>query len=341
MFRRKMLFAVVGAGLALSVLAYATPSYAVLPYYDFRTGTWVRHPLFGPSVAVVPVAVALPVCAAPACSPCASPCATPCTTPCDPCNSCTSCSPCSTCTPVTACSPCTTTCASPVVNYVAETAYRVQYVQTPVTSYRPLSTCDACGNLRTVYSPVVSYVTQAQQVPFTTYRPVISTVCSPVVSACGSCSTCSTCPTSCPTSCSSCESCATGASCPSCATDPPAAPAPARLEPASGASLIPSVPMEPAPSLDRTPLPATSNRPIAPAPEPMGYRTESQPNKWPAPAPLLDLNNDSKLKVTAPPLLGNPNDKSAAIARPGQEIRLTSAQQPTQVTTSGWHAARD
>ena len=61
------------------------------------------------------------------------------------------------------------------VNYVAQTSYRTVYVNAPVTTMRPMPAVDGCtGCPTTVMRPVVSYVPQAQLVPYTTYRPVVT-----------------------------------------------------------------------------------------------------------------------------------------------------------------------
>jgi hypothetical protein len=63
------------------------------------------------------------------------------------------------------CDPCAQTVA-----YVPTTAYRVQYVSTPVVTYRPVTACAPCTGLTTSYMPVTAYQTTAQYVPYTTYR---------------------------------------------------------------------------------------------------------------------------------------------------------------------------
>lgn len=70
------------------------------------------------------------------------------------------------------------------VNYMPQTCYRTVYVNAPVVSYRPVSSCDPCtGCATTVMRPVVSYAMQARLVPYTTYRPVITAA--PAAACCG------------------------------------------------------------------------------------------------------------------------------------------------------------
>ena len=102
---------------------------------------------------------------------------------------------CSTCAPASACSTC--------VSYRAQTSYKVQIVNRPVTTMQPTTVVDGCtGCARTVMRPVTTYVHQQQYVPTTTYRPVCSTGCS---------TGCSTCVSACPADCTGCASCAGGA----------------------------------------------------------------------------------------------------------------------------------
>lgn len=73
-------------------------------------------------------------------------------------------------------------CAPPQVtqtaSYVPQTCYRTQYVNVPVTTYRPVVSRDPCtGCPVTCLRPTTSYVQQAQLVPYTTYRRVLSNPC--------------------------------------------------------------------------------------------------------------------------------------------------------------------
>lgn len=93
-----------------------------------------------------------------------------------------------------------------VVNYVPQTCYRTQYVNVPVTTYRPFLTRDACtGCPVTAMRPTITYVQQARRVPYTTYRaivtsgPAVATSYAPVYSAPASgCSSCSAAPAAAP-----------------------------------------------------------------------------------------------------------------------------------------------
>jgi hypothetical protein len=73
-------------------------------------------------------------------------------------------------------------CAPPqisqTVNYVPQTCYRTQYVNVPVTTYRPVVSRDPCtGCPVTCMRPATSYVQQARMVPYTSYRMVVSNPC--------------------------------------------------------------------------------------------------------------------------------------------------------------------
>ncbi len=106
----------------------------------------------------------------------------------------------------TACaSPCRTSCCKPAtactVRYVPQTSYRNQVYSVPVTTYRPVTTCDPYTGLKTTcMKPCTTHVQQYRKVAYTTYRPVYrcNTVlqcttnvgCSPC--AVGACATCPT-----------------------------------------------------------------------------------------------------------------------------------------------------
>jgi len=65
-------------------------------------------------------------------------------------------------------------CAPPtVVNYVPQTYYRPVVVNTPVTSYQPVTSCGLCGPT-TSMRPVTTMVQQTQYVPYTSYRLMYS-----------------------------------------------------------------------------------------------------------------------------------------------------------------------
>lgn len=71
--------------------------------------------------------------------------------------------------------------------YVPQTCYRTQYVSVPVTSYRPVTSCDPCtGCAQTCMRPVTTYMYQARLVPYTSYRIVYSNPCNTCpTGACG------------------------------------------------------------------------------------------------------------------------------------------------------------
>lgn len=322
MITRKICLAVLTAGMTLAMLAQATPSFAILPYYDWRTRSWQRSgmaPVVVAPLAVVPAVV--PVMGVPGFAPCAT----------------IACSPCATsaCSPVTACSPCTTTtCASPVVNYVAETAYRVQIVNTPVTTFQPVTTPGACGTCVTTFMLVTTMVAQTQQVPFTTYRPVVSYLPAP----------CASCPTSaCATGECATGGCATG----NCSTGAcgGVAQVSGTIDEAPSLQAAP-IPVQPAPQQPVPPQPAPQPQPEKPTGGPPSLYPEAQamqrpldtfPSSAPArratPAPLQDLKQDG-LKPVAPPPLLDPNDKTASLIPVPQQglVRV--------VNDGGWRAAR-
>jgi hypothetical protein len=61
---------------------------------------------------------------------------------------------------------------------VPQTAYRMQAVSVPVTSFMPVAAVDGCtGCPTTTMRPVTSFVQQTQMVPYTTYRQVCQSVC--------------------------------------------------------------------------------------------------------------------------------------------------------------------
>jgi hypothetical protein len=64
----------------------------------------------------------------------------------------------------------TTPCATQTCQYVPQTAYRVNYVTVPVTTYRPVVACGACGQQVVTMRPLIAYTRQAQIVPYQTYR---------------------------------------------------------------------------------------------------------------------------------------------------------------------------
>ena len=74
--------------------------------------------------------------------------------------------------------PCCTPPQVQTVNYVPQTCYRTQYVNVPVTTYRPAVGRDPCtGCPVTCMRPTITMVQQARLVPYTTYRMVMSNPC--------------------------------------------------------------------------------------------------------------------------------------------------------------------
>jgi len=74
-------------------------------------------------------------------------------------------------------------CAPPtVVNYVPQTYYRPVVVNTPVTTYRPVTSCGLCGP-STVMRPVTTMVQQTQYVPYTSYRLMYGPAYAPAYTA--------------------------------------------------------------------------------------------------------------------------------------------------------------
>ena len=58
-----------------------------------------------------------------------------------------------------------------VCNYVPQTCYRAQMVSVPVTTYRPVTSCDPCTGCQTVcMRPQVCYQQQVKYTPYSTYR---------------------------------------------------------------------------------------------------------------------------------------------------------------------------
>jgi len=86
-----------------------------------------------------------------------------------------------------------------VTNYVPEKRYRLQFVNVPITTLKPISSFDAySGCERVTMKPVTEYVRLLRYVPYTTYRPVYkyvvntpvcSTPCSTPACSAPACST--------------------------------------------------------------------------------------------------------------------------------------------------------
>lgn len=212
---------------------------------------------------------------------------------------------------------CQQTCTRTVVNYVPYTAYRTNWKQVPVTSYKPVTTSDPCtGCTVTCMKPCTTYTYQCQRVPYTTYRPVYrqETYKVPVTTITNDCATgtCGPCNTAAP-----CATCVAGPvpGCSTCGPQPGVAapqnfgptPAPAPVNstyyeqaPNSGSS----VPANNAPSLNDVASPQASQRPMVDrfgndnrVRSRSNYQTSSPTpvNTWNAPA---TINMDDKTAMS-------------------------------------------
>lgn len=230
-------------------------------------------------------------------------------------------------------------CAQQVCSMVPQTCYRTVYRQVPVTTYRPVTTCDPCtGCPRTVMQPCTSVTYQAQRVPVTTYKQVCRMV--PTAPACPTCQTpgCSTCPSAVPYAAASpvmpgpplasgspgCSSCGV----PQASFSVPQAQPQAYPGPATSLSPVPS----PSSSPMTVPGPSSSGGAAETAPTlapgqgqsqgqgqyPMTQGTSArgtvntyrQPNTLPDLRPLPDLERTNE--SSAPPLL-NTDDRTARL----------------------------
>ena len=234
-------------------------------------------------------------------------------------------SACSTCySPAAACATSCTTCYRPqqCCRYVPQTCYRTEYCNVPVTTYRPVTSCDPCtGCTTTCMKPCTTYCRQARRVPYTTYRMVCETRYTPVTS----CRPAPCCPTPCcPTSCCPTGACATGG-CDSgnCATGNCATGVADEM--ADGATqrptLKPTAPVE----THYQPVPAATNS-IQVNP---GVKVEQ----------MRDLDTRPSLESDVPR-----QDKTAALNQPVQIVRRVSLDTPAKRTVkyvddSGWRAS--
>ncbi len=85
--------------------------------------------------------------------------------------------------PLVAAAPTAGACVSQTCSYVPETRYRWKYSRMPVTTHRPVSSCDPCsGRLTTVYQPVTrtTFFPWLHREPYTAYRLVCSSAAAPV-----------------------------------------------------------------------------------------------------------------------------------------------------------------
>lgn len=117
----------------------------LLPWKWCSARTTYTPAYAGPAVA--------PACGAPACAPTFAPAYAPACAP--------SCAPaCGSCAPVTC-------------SYLPQVCYRTVHEMVPVTSFRPVTSCNPCGGCATTcLQPTTSFVRQVRLIPYTTYRMV-------------------------------------------------------------------------------------------------------------------------------------------------------------------------
>ncbi len=160
---------------------------------------FVRYGLFGrpravwygtPVTTVAPTAVFSPVSSG--CSSCATSAFYP-----------SACSFCSSCAP-SGCSSCARTGCS-----TCSTSFRPSIVSVPVTTFRPVSSCNSCGGVATYMQPVTTFTQQVQYTPQTSCSSSCATSTCYAPSCGSSCSGCSQCSgsSSCGSSCTGCSQC--------------------------------------------------------------------------------------------------------------------------------------
>jgi len=248
-----------------------------------------------------------------------------------------------------------------VVRYIPRTCYRTVWVSVPVTTYRPVNTCDpVTGCQVTCMRPCTSMTWQARRVPYTTFRAVYRPAWLPALfaaPACGpaGCPTGVTCgPGGCPTG-AGCGvrtfgaafGACNGAGCRSCAPVSPATP------PAGPSGLSP-VPADRPPSLKSRPStgvgpgPQDLQKPVTPPEE---KKTEI-PDLTPIPDPEAE---GARLKSGDIPKLLDPRDKTAEQPReqrwavnpivwpdkPARPVKQATAEKPVEKRwdDSGWEPA--
>ncbi len=163
-------------------------------------------------------------------------------------------------------------CCAPqqVCQMVPQTAYRMQSVSVPVTSFMPVAAVDGCtGCPTTTLRPVTSFVQQTQMVPYTTYRQVCqsvcpTTACSPIVAA----------PAATVAAAPGCSTCSAGVPALSTGVTVPAAP----LAGATTADIAPTLPQgTAAPTYQATPTYQAPAAAGAAAPAASGIQNEMRP----------------------------------------------------------------
>ena len=213
--------------------------------------------------------------------------------------------------------PACNSCTTQVANYVPQTSFRPQYINTPVTTLRPVVGTNACtGCPVTVMRPVTTIVQQVQMVPVTSYRVVYS----PVASSC--CTTSFVAPA--PTCCA------------------PAAPAPTCCAPTTTIPMAPAAvaPQGPAAGAGEEPTqqPDLNLKPVLPVPGDENTGTPVNPTST---APRLIDPSD---RITARPM---PRVGVSAVSLPQQARLRTPAQRvstpaPAAAPTmfdDGWRAS--
>jgi hypothetical protein len=230
-------------------------------------------------------------------------------------------------------------CPQPqVVNYMPQTCYRTVYVNTPVTTFSPMTACDACGRATTVMRPVTTFVAQPRLVPMTTYRPVVTAM--PAAQPC--------CGASAP---------ATTTFSPAVQMAPAAPAAPACCTPASATTYSAAGATTYAPAPVTSPVPLGTSAPLqsvtptpslSPVPSPQSSQTfETSPSDIDATHSrlLLPPSSDSSNLISRPRGLDPENqDRTTAIpVRQPSVVRQASLVVPVKsapVADDGWRAAR-
>lgn len=250
------------------------------------------------------------------------------------------------CCAAPACNP----CATQTCNYVPQTCYRSECVNVPVTTYRPVSSCDPCtGCPVTTLRPTTSFVRQVRYVPYTTYRPTCTTGCAPAVATTVAAPVATTYyPTTIQANAAPAASCCTPAA-PSIPTTSYAAPAyappavaPTTVVPSTVAPTTPVIPATPAPALNGAPgVPQSydANRP-------------SQPYQELKPIPQDSTGHSTQGSSSSShyPLLSDPHSRTTSLpAAPRLEVErplvmpavyVAPAKAEETLDDGGWRAAR-
>jgi hypothetical protein len=255
------------------------------------------------------------------------------------------------CCAAPACNP----CATQTCNYVPQTCYRSQCVNVPVTTYRPVSSCDPCtGCPVTTLRPTTSFVQQVRYVPYTTYRPACTTGCAPAVATTVAAPVATTYySTTIQANAAPASNCCT----PAAATVPattysapvtsyaPTTVAPATVVPSTvvPSTVTPAIPVTPAPTLNGTPAvpqsydanrPGPSYQPLKPIPQngDSGSATpgSSSSNSY----PLLSDPHSRTTSLPQTPRL----EAERSLVTPAVYVAPSKTEQT--LDDSGWRAAR-